>query len=145
MKKYHGFLLAALIPLLASCSVFWNRDNPVDPGNTSDEHETEYQGYTTVASSSEIEVVQPKNGEHIGSYCMLIFSEVKGAVEYEFVMADSVSKLDTSPDYRELLDAYEYHYFYASSLPSNLYYWKVRARFSSGWDTTWSPVFNFYY
>ena len=145
MRKYPSLLLLALIPLLASCSLFWTRDNVVDPDNTSSDDDTSYQGYTTVARSSEIEVVEPENGAKIGTNCRLIFSEVKGAVGYDFVMADSVSKLDSSPDVRDYFGTFYYHYFYASSLPSNLYYWKVRAKFASGWDTSWSPVFYFYY
>jgi len=144
MRKYPSLLLLALIPLLASCSLFWTRDNVVDPDNTSSDDDTSYQGYTTVARSSEIEVVEPENGAKIDSRRMLIFSEVKGAVGYGFVMADSVSKLDSSPDLSDYFGTYHLHYFYSSSLPSNLYYWKVRAKFASGWDTSWSSVFYFY-
>jgi hypothetical protein len=141
MKK-HGFLLLALIPLFASCSLTWSRDNVVDPGNTSDNDDTSYQGYTTVARSSEIEVVEPENGKYANNYSGLTFSEVKGAVEYEFVLADSASKLDSSPYQRK---------YYSSNadmwLPlclRNTNYWKVRAKFAGGWDTSWSPVFYFY-
>jgi hypothetical protein len=142
MKKCPGFLLVALIPLFASCSLLWSRDNVVDPGNTSSEDDTSYQGYTTVARSSEIENVEPENGEYVDDNSRLTFSEVKGADGYEFVVADSVANLDSSPYEQEYLgsnaDGWLGYY------PPNKYYWKVRARFERGWDTSWSPVFYFY-
>jgi hypothetical protein len=129
--------LVACFVLLGSCKVWGDRDNPADPDGI------DYQGYPTVESSADIEPVSPANGGKLKTSSFSI-TPVGGAVAYELLVAGSKADLDSSP----ILDKADcssnsIKLLSDSIITGNTYYWRARARTSSGWDKEWSPVYSF--
>ena len=127
----------AIVTILASCSIFWPENNPVDPSASN------YQGYATVAKSDEIQLLSPSSGNSLTGTSISI-NPVVGATSYELKLALSNDELDSSP----LFDKADYtsNALDLSGAPldsSYTYYGKVIARGTDGVIGSWSEVFSF--
>ena len=124
--------------LLTTCTQFFSKlDNPTDPSSSN------YQGYSTVTTSSAIVPGSPFDGGNLTSSTLTI-SKVTNAIAYELVLATSSEALMTNSIFDK--NNYNSNVMDISAAPladSTIYYWHGRTKDSNGIWGEWSNSFSF--
>jgi hypothetical protein len=130
--------LSLLVWFFVGCDTVFNgsETNPVDANGSN------YQGYPSVLSSDQIEPLSTSEGNVVSTGRSFTVDKVVGAIGYELEIYQLWDYSYSNPIYDNQNETSNTLTFGTTVQLQDKYFFRVRARFSSGWDTTWSPFFE---
>lgn len=123
-------ILTAVWAILPGCRQL---NNPVDP------EATNYQGYPTVDSIDEVQLISPTDDETI-YYLDLSWSELLGAEQYHIQISNSESSFEGNVVY-ENEDCRD-NSTHIDMLPWGEYFCRIRAKLDGSWSS-WTDILKF--